>query len=400
MLLVGLRWGILGAAICPFIFYILIIFAAGRFFRTRNGEPRDFTPPVSVLKPVRGLDTEAYENFASFCRQDYPEYEILFAVTTEQDAATPVIRQLIADFPELPIRLVETPERLGANDKVSKLCALARAARYNVLAVSDADIRVGPDYLRALASPFRDPTVGATTSLFTGIPVPSFWPEMEALCLSTDFMPSVLMARLIEGVHFGLGATIAVTRRSLAGIGGFEALVNEAADDYELGFRITGKGHRVELVDGTVKTWCCLQSFRAFFVQRLRWAIMARQSRPLGYTGLLMTHGLPWALAAAIVAPSHLVMAGFLGAYLLLRTGVVWTVGVWGLQDDLLKRRWWLVPVWDAFSFALWIGSMIWNRVQWRGTEYRVAEGRLIPVAPKPEPEPAPETAPGEDGAA
>ena len=173
-----------------------------------------------------------------------------------------MIRKLIADFPTLPIRLVVGPEKIGSNDKVNKLCALARAARHDFLVLSDADIRVGPDYLRFVAAPFRDAKVGAVTSFFTGIPTRSLWPELEAIYLSTDFMPSVLMARELEGVHFALGATMGLRRESLAEIGGFEALADDAADDYELGYRIAARGYRVELVDGTVKTWCCRRELR------------------------------------------------------------------------------------------------------------------------------------------
>jgi len=380
-----LRWAILGAAILPSLCYLFIMFAAGIFFRRHNTAPRNFTPPLSLLKPVHGLDPEAYENFASFCHQDYPQYEILFAVASEKDPATPVIRQLIADFPAIPIHLVVGPEKIGSNDKVNKLCAMARMARHDFLVLSDADIRVGPGYLRSIAAPFRHPKVGAVTSFFTGIPVPSLWPELEAVYLSTDFMPSVLMARELEDVHFALGATVAVRRESLAEIGGFEALADEAADDYELGYRIAARGHLVELVDGTVKTWCCLESLPAFFIQRLRWAIMARQARPLGYLGLIFTQGLPWTVLAAILAPSHLMALGFVAAYLILRLAAVWTMGVWGLRDDLLKRRWWLVPLWDVFAFVVWLNSLVWNRVRWQGVEYRVAGGRLIPVVPQPD---------------
>ena len=380
MSLLWLRWAILGAATLPFLSYFLIIFAARSFFRRHRAAPRDFTPPASLLKPVRGLDREAYENFASFCRQDYPQYEILFAVTDAQDAAVPVIRQLIADFPGLPIRLIVSAERIGSNDKINKVCGLARAARHDLLVLSDADIRVGPGYLRSLAAPFRDPTVGAVTSLFTGIAVRSLWPELEAIFFSTDFMPAILMARQLEGVHFALGATVAVTRASLAEIGGFEAITDEAADDYELGSRIAARGYRVELVDAAVKTWCSLSNLQEFFIQRLRWDIMARQSRPLGYAGLVFTQGLPWTILAVMLAPTHLLAGGFVAAYLILRMTVVCTMGVWGLRDDLLKRRWWLVPLWDAFAFVLWFISLFWNRVRWRDAEYRVAGGRLIPV--------------------
>jgi ceramide glucosyltransferase len=380
-----LKWAILGAAILPSLWYFLVILTARSFFRRHNGAPRDFTPPASILKPVRGLEHEAYENFASFCRQDYPQYEILFGVTDEQDAAVPVIRQLMADFPALSVRLIVTPEKIGSNDKMNKVCGLARAARHDLLVLSDADIHVGPGYLRSIAAPFRDAKVGAVTSLFTGLAVRSLWPELEAIYLSTDFMASILMASQLEGVHFAMGATVAVTRASVAEIGGFEALANEAADDYELGYRIAARGHRVELVDGAVKTWCCLSHLHDFFTQRLRWAIMARQSRPLGYAGLIFCQGLPWTILAVILAPSHLLAGIFVAAYLILRMGVVFTLGVWGLHDDLLKRRWWLVPLWDAFAFVLWFISLFWNRVRWRGAEYRVSRGRLIPVNSHPE---------------
>ena len=384
MLLTWLRWTILAAALLPSATYVLIIFAAHRFFRRQKALSRSFTPPLSVLKPVCGLDPEAYENFASFCRQDYPEYEVLFAVTNEQDAAAPVIRKVIADFPALPIRLLVAPAHVGSSDKVNKLCALARVARHDFLVISDADIRVGPGYLRTVAAPFRDAQVGVVTSLFTGIPVRSLWPELEAVYLSADFMPAVLLARQMEGVHFALGATVAIRRECLKEIGGFEALADEAADDYELGSRTAARGHRVELVDGSVKTWCCLRTLREFFAQRLRWAIMARQARPRGYAGYILAQGLPWTVLAVLVAPTRLLAAGYAAAYLLLRMASVWTLGIRGLQDDLLKRRWWLVPLWDAFAFFLWLISLFWSRVRWRGVEYRVAGHRLIPAVPDP----------------
>ena len=385
MLLTWLRWAILAAAILPSLSYLLIIFAARSFFRRHKAAPRDFTPPASVLKPVYGLDLEAYQNFASFCCQDYPEYEVLFGVTNEQDAAIPVIRKLIADFPALPIRLVVTPEKIGSNDKVNKLCGLARAARHNLLVLSDADIRVGPGYLRSIAAPFRDAKVGADTSMFTGLPLHSFWPELEAISLSTDFMPAVLMARQLEGVHFALGATAGIRRECLAEIGGFEALADEAADDHELGSRTAARGHRVELVDASVKTWCSLRSWREFYMQRLRWAIMARQARPLGYVGFIFAQGLPWTVLAVMLAPTRLLAGSYVAVYLILRLAAAWTMGVWGLHDELLKRRWWLVPLWDAFAFVIWLNSLFWSRVHWRGVEYRVAGGRLIPVASHPD---------------
>src|SRR5208282_1164129 len=160
---------------------------------------------------------------------------------------------------------------------------------------------------------------------------------------------------------------------------------DEAADDYELGSRTAARGHRVELIDGTVKTWCSLQSLREFYIQRLRWAIMARQARTLGYVGLIFAQGLPWTVLAMILAPTRLLAGSYVAAYLLLRMAAVWTMGVSGLHDELLKRRWWLVPLWDAFAFVLWLNSLFWSHVGWRGVDYRVSGGRLIRVTSHPD---------------
>jgi ceramide glucosyltransferase len=376
----GLRWLVLAVALAPSFYYVYVIYAARKLYRRLDAMPRDFTPAVSVLKPVHGLDPEAYENFASFCRQDYPQFEILFAVSSEQDPGAAPIRKLIADFPHLPIHLLVVDRQPGSNDKVNKLCAMARAAQHELLVLSDADTRVGPGYLRSLAAPFRDPNVGAATSLYTGIPMPSLWPEMEAISIGTDFMPAVIVAQQLQGVQFALGATIAVRHECLEEIGGFEALTEEAADDYVLGNRVAARGHRVELVDGSVKTWCCLTRLTDFFTQRLRWAIMARQSRSRGYLGLIFTQGLPWTILAAFVAPTRRVAVGFFVAYVVLRLAVVWRVSWLALRDETAKRQWWIVPFWDVFAFIVWMCSLVWNRVRWRGAVYRVAGGRLIPI--------------------
>jgi len=369
---------IMAAAVLPSFYYLAVIFSARRFFRRPGLKSGDFTPPVSILKPLRGLDPEAYENFATFCRQDYPEYEILFGVSSEEDPAVPEIRKLIADFPHLPIRLVVVEQRYGSNDKVSKLCALARAARYDVLIVSDGDIRVGPGYLRSVAAPLREARVGAVTSLYTGISPRCLWSELEAINLSGDFMPAVLVARQLEGVRFALGATMAVRRDCLKEIGGFEALADAAADDHDLGQLIAAHGHRVELVDAAVQTMCSLDSLRACWEHHLRWGIMNRQSRPWGYLGYGITFGLPWMLLAALVAPTRLVAFSFVTAYVVLRAATVWKVGVRGLRDPLLRRRWWLVPLWDAFAPVMWLASLFAKRVRWRGEEYQVRQGCLV----------------------
>jgi ceramide glucosyltransferase len=355
-------------------------YCAWDFFRRRGKVTAEFTPPVSVLKPMRGADPGAYESLASFCRQDYPEYEILFAVDDERDTAIPVIEKLIRDFPGVPIRLFVGTEIRGLNNKVTKLCRLAREARHELLVAGDGDIRVEPDYLRRVVSPFCDPAVGAVTCLYRGMTGHNLWSELEDLNLTSDFLPSMLVARKLEGMTFTLGATMAVTRSRLAEIGGFEGLLDCAADDHDLGCRIVARGYRVDLAPCVVETLCASSTAREYFLHHLRWGVVTRHCRPLGYAALLFTRGLPWSIAAAAVAPSRAVAVGYLVAYLATRLSMAFTTGAYGLKDPLLPRKWWLIPLHDGIWFCIWATTLFCNRVSWRGTELDVRRGRFVPV--------------------
>jgi ceramide glucosyltransferase len=376
-------WAVLAIAILPLVYYLAATFCAWDFFRLKPEADPDFTPPVSILKPLKGQEPEAYENLASFCRQDYPEYEILFGVDDARDSAIPVVERIIRDFPEVPIRLVIGRAEHATNNKVAKLCRLVPEARHELLAVSDADTRVQPDYLRRVVAPFRDPSVGAVTSLYRGMTVRSLWSEIEALNLTTDWLASTLVARKLEGVKFALGATIAVTRTRLAEIGGFEALADCATDDYDLGKRIATRGYHVELISCSVQTLCASATARQFFSHQLRWGVFIRHCRPWGYVGQLFTKGLPWSVAAALVAPSRLIALGCLAIPLAARLGVAWSFGAYGMKDPLLARRWWLIPLRDALEFLVWILALLSNRVRWGDSEFYVRRGRLIPVRSK-----------------
>ena len=212
---------LLGFAAIPFIYYLLAIYSTARFFRVsrRENVPNtDFLPPVSCLKPIKGLDEDAYENYASFCRQDYPDFEILFCVTDEREPAIPVIEKLIRDFPERSIRLLVGSEPLGASDKVNKLCRMAREARHDIVIASDSDVRVAPGFLRAVVAPFSDPKVGGVTCLYRGLTDGSFAADLEALGNSADFAPGVLVARLFGDLDFMLGAVMVTTKKHLGEI--------------------------------------------------------------------------------------------------------------------------------------------------------------------------------------
>jgi len=377
-----LRWAVLAIAILPPVYYLFATFCVWEFFRKRREPSADYTPPISILKPLKGLEGEDYENLASFCRQDYPEYEILFAVDDERDPVIPVVEKVIREFPKLPIRLVVGSAIHATNKKVAKLCRLLPEARYELLVMSDGDIRVQPDYLRRVVSPFRDPSVGAVTCFYRGMTDPNLWAELEDLNLTTELLPSMLVARKVEGVNFALGATIAVTRSRLAEIGGFEALADCAADDYELGRRIAARGHRVEMAPCTVQTLCASNTAREFSLHQLRWNVVIRHCRPGGYAALLFTKGLPWSLAAAALAPSRLAAIAYLGIPLAARLAMAFSFGVYGIRDRLLPRKWWLIPLSDAIEFLIWVVALFSNQVSWRGSKFYVRRGRLIPATP------------------
>ncbi|MGB6483899.1 MAG: bacteriohopanetetrol glucosamine biosynthesis glycosyltransferase HpnI [Candidatus Acidiferrales bacterium] len=374
------RWTLLVLALAPFAYYLLAITAALQFFRNRPPVRKDFAPPVSVLKPVRGLDREAYENYASFCRQEYPQFEIIFGVTESADPAVPVIEKLIRDFPQCKIRLLIGAEPLGTGDKVNKLCRMVREAKHEILIISDSDIRVAPGYLYAVAAPFADPKVGAVTCLYRGITDGSLVSEMEALGNTSDFDAGVLSAWQLGGVDFTLGATMATTKTRLAQIGGFEALVDHFSDDYELGHRIAALGYRVEVTTFPVFTVFPSQTLAQCFRHQVRWTLTMKHSQPWGHFSLIFTHGLPWAILAAAIAPSWPIAAFYLAGYVVLRGLMAWTVGVWGVGDPILRRKMYLVPLRDAFAFTVWLTSFFKRRIEWRGAEYYIVNKRLVPA--------------------
>ena len=372
-------------AFAPIAYYLLSLYCVlGYFGGLRKLRPRDwsFAPPISIVKPVRGVDHEAYENFSSFCRLNYPEYEMVFAVTDPDDPVVPVIRKLQRDFPSRPIRLVSGVAHLGANKKVNNLCRLVREAKYDLVVMSDSDVRVGPHYLRSVAAPFADPAVGVVTAFYRGICGENLASHLDGLGMYSDSAPAALVARKLEGsMRFAFGWTMATTKAILAQIGGFESMVNHHSDDFELGNRIARLGYRVELMCEPVWMVFPEETLGEFWDHEVRWSVGLRNVRPAGYLGMLFTHGLPWSLLAATICEgvglTGLAVA-YLLAYLLLRLGMIWTTGVWGLGDKQIIWKSFLIPLRDAVSFTAWIVGLFSNRVVWRGFEYRVRKGLLV----------------------
>jgi ceramide glucosyltransferase len=380
----AIRHVLFALGFAPIAYYLIAIFAAGRFFGRRipdsSSPQRSFAPPVSILKPIYGLDRETYENYASFCVQDYPGYEILFCVSDDQDPAVAVVQKVIQDFPNCAIRLLIGSEPLGVSDKVNKLCRMSREAQHEIVIVSDSDVRVDAGYLRAVVAPFQDAKVGAVTSLYRGLTDGSVAADLEAIGNSTDFAAGVLVAWLFSDVNFMLGATMATRKTSLAKIGGFEALVDYFSDDYELGNRIAAKGYRVNLIPHPVAIVYPHQTLQDAFRHQLRWNLSIRFSRPAGHLGLIFTQGLPLAILAAIFAPTALWSIVVLAAYVILRFISAWRIGVAGMNDANLGRKMELLLLRDAFAFIVWVASFFPQRIFWRGQQFQVRDKRLVAI--------------------
>ena len=362
-------------------FYFLSICGLISFLRSRRnktGPGAVAFPPVSILKPLKGVDPEIWESFCSHCELDYPEYEIVFGVSDAADPACDVVRKLQARYQARAIRLIVCDRILGTNVKVSNLAQMAAAARFDVLVVNDSDIRVETDYLRQLVAPLADANVGLVTCLYRGVAASTLGSRLEALTISTDFAPGVLSARFLEGgLRFGLGSTLAFRRQDLAAIGGFESFLDYLADDYELGRRIVATGKRVELASMAVATFLPAYTLAEFWQHQLRWMRTVRDARRSGYLGFVFTFGLPWALAMLLATGGAIWAWGLfaltVGARLIVGIGV----GLAALGDRQVLSNLFLLPVRDLLAPFVWAAGLVGNRIHWRGDEFVLRQGRL-----------------------
>ena len=368
-------------ALCGMGFYALCVWSARSFLRAGRKSSPAFAPPVSILKPLRGVDPQMYESFRSHCMQDYPEYEIIFGVSDEDDPAVEAVHRLMREFPDCHIKLVICPAVLGNNRKTSNLVQMLPQARYDHLLINDSDIYVTPDYLRRVMAPFAQPHVGMVTCPYRGIAADTLGSKLESIGISTDFIPGVLAARRIEGgIHFALGSTLAISRSALDAIGGLVPLVNYLADDFELGYRVSQAGLNVVLADVVVETHLPAYSFRGFFEHQLRWSRSTRDSRRMGYIGLILTFGLPWAMLAAVLSPAAWWSWALLGGALVLRVAVALQVGLGVVHDRAVWRHLWLLPLRDLVAFWVWFWSFADNKVRWRGDIFVLEKGKIRPA--------------------
>jgi ceramide glucosyltransferase len=357
------------------VYCVLIVVAARRFLSTALPAPGNKVP-VSVLKPLCGHDDGLEENLRSFMVQDYPEYEILFGVHRPDDSAVAVAEKIISEFSgRISARLIITGEPPIPNAKAFSLNRMVREARYDVLVMSDSDVRVMPNLLSHLAQEFQDDNIGVISCPYRAVPGNSLWSRLEAIGMNTELLGGVMVARMIEGMRFALGCTVAVRRSVLEEMGGFSYLQEFLAEDFVIGQRAAELGHGVLFSSYVIEHRIGSQNMMHNLGHRMRWARSTRRSRPAGYWGQIFTYPLPLALLFCAAYP-----AGWpvLFLTLILRGGAALATARNIVHDPVTQKQWWLLPVQDLIGFFVWISGFVGDKIVWRNRKCTVLrDGRL-----------------------
>ncbi len=371
---------LVGLLLIASLYYLFTLYAAWRFFR-QAPSGADVFPPVSILKPLRGAPADLYAHLASFCRLDYPAFQILCGVRDPQDPAIAVVQHLQRDFPERDIVLVINPEVIGSNYKVSTLHHLSHEAKHDLFVITDSDVHVEPGYLRAIIPPLADPRVGLVTCLYRGGTRTPFPALLESLLINTIFASLVLVASQVEETTYAFGATIAVKRHCLEQSGGFAALADYLADDYYLGHLVVRAGYQARIVPYVVETHLGVITLGELVHHQLRWARTQRTCRTSGYCGTLITYGTVWALLGLVAFWPSPLMRTLALVTLGLRLLSTVVVNRAFLKAPLTLRAFWLIPVTDVLSFLVWCASLRGDTVRWSGYTFRVQrDGKMTRV--------------------
>jgi ceramide glucosyltransferase len=363
-------------------YQLLALASLWRFFKPAAATPLPSEGPgVTIFKPLKGLEANTRECLKSFLSQAYQPYQVIFGVRNPEDPVVTLLRELQETYKGQDIDLVFCPENLGLNPKISSLRQMEAQARYDLLVIADADVKVGPDFLSLVAAALQEPGMGLVSCPYRFGPAPALGAKLEALSIAADFIPSVATAHYVEGIRFALGAAMALNRRALQAIGGFAPLADFLADDYQLGWRVAEAGWGVKILPYVVETQNPGLSLTDYLVHQLRWARTYRVCRPKGFLAYGITHALVYSLALLLATGAAPWALGWAAATLTLR----WTLSglsEWTcLRGHLTRNDFWLLPVKDLLSFGLWAASFLGDRVTWGGKTYRVTpEGKLVAI--------------------
>jgi ceramide glucosyltransferase len=353
------------------VYSALQIIAALRYLAVRPPGLQSFQP-ISILKPLAGLDLNLESNLRTFFEQDYPAFEIVFAVRNEKDAAVAVVQRLQREHPDIASKLLVTGEPSYPNAKVYSVDRMMAAAANDLLVMSDSDIRVTRNFLCIIAAEFQENNVAIATCPYRAIPGPSLWSRLEATGMNTDFWGSALVARMLEGMRFAVGPTIAARRNALQSIGGFERLKDYLAEDFVMGKFAAEAGLGVILSSYVIEHHIGDANLQENIAHRLRWNRSTRRSRPAGYVGQLFTMPLPLALLLTAVAPW---LWPVLAVTAFIRALAAYTVSTRVLHA---RVNWLLLPLEDVIGFCFWIAGFFGNTISWRNRRYRLfRDGRF-----------------------
>ena len=348
------------------------------FGNRRKGDTlTDFTPPITVFKPLGGDEPGLFETLCSVCEQRYPQFQVIFGVRDPADPAAEIARRVIERFSQRDVSLVIAGPSQAPNLKMASVLNMVPGAKHDILIIADSDIRVGMDYLRSVVAPFADPSVGAVTCLYRGEPFEAtLASRLGAMFINDQFAPSVLVAVALSPLDFCMGATMAVTRAALRDIGGFEAIASHLADDQRLGKLVRARGYEVVLSTYVVADVVCERGFAGLWQHELRWARTMASARPVGYGFSFITYALPLCVLALIVSGGSPVALGLLCVAVALRLGLNaaarWALGARG------SGSFWLVPLRDIIGLAVWGASFFGRGVRWRDRAFAVdRDGRL-----------------------
>jgi ceramide glucosyltransferase len=374
--------------LCSAAYLIFVIIAVGLFKlkRKKSITPKksiassNFHPPVTILKPIYGLDPELTENLRSFCQQNYPEYQIIFGLHDNNDPAIPIVKKIMVEFNNIDVSYVIDSQIHGTNHKVSNLINMFPTAKYDYLLIADSDMRVSNDYLARVMSPFSDSKIGAVTCLYSGSARGKLTSTLNAMFINEWFLPSVLISRMIQPIKYCLGATMVVRRSVLNKIGGFNALSNYLADDYMLGKLVTDLGYKIHLSDFIVENIVEETSIKSLITHELRWARTLRRVEPLGYALTFLTDTFIISSLTAFVtyASTQSLIWSLLPVLLVLIARIILHNRIKKITGSKSAGSIWLIPLRDLLSFSIRIISFTGNSIQWRNNSFSVDKAGII----------------------
>jgi ceramide glucosyltransferase len=377
-----IQWMCLALAIAGSLYSILCMLAVLRF-RIQQQRPPQYSfpqwPPVTIMKPVRGLEKDQEENFRSACLQDYPEFQVVFSIQDPDDPVFPLLKKMEEEFGSEKVSVVVDNRQVGANGKINNLLGALPHARYDILVFSDSDVRLRSDYLKAIVAPLADPGVSCVCTLYKATRADRWYEKMELLTFNADFIPSVIFSHVTGSAKFCLGSSMALRRSSLDELGGLETFSDYLVEDYEIGRRLWTSGKKIAVVRYFINLVIDLKNPRHWWNHQIYWDQKTRAAQPSGFFATVLIRSIPFALFFAASRSGDTVGLVILGGAIALRLAAAAIILRWGLQDIEGLKSLALLPLRDIVALVFWFLALAKRTVVWRGLKFNLIHGHLVP---------------------